>query len=141
MSRIDDSVGGGFRMDETNAISRNKTRADASGGAVGAVGAIGSSRDPSEVEYYNRKPPPPPETYKAGGHNVSSYQIENAVKNKDGTVSVGKVTLSEKDFNEARRQQRLEKAWYREAYETWHKEGWERGYIAGSPNERGMPRR
>lgn len=139
MGRLD-GVAGGFRMDATGALSRNKSMAANSAGSAAALGGISPARA-DEKAFYDRKPPDVPATYRAGGADISRHDIENATRNRDGTVAAGGVRLSASEFAATSKQLRADKAQHYAAYSAWHKEGWSKGYIAGSPFERDVPRR
>lgn len=137
MGRLD-GVAGGVKMDATGALSRNKSMAGSAGGAA-ALGGMSPARA-DEKSFYDRKPPDAPASYRAGGADISSADISSAKRNADGTVTAGGVRLSAAEFAATRDQLLADKDKHRTAYAAWHKEGWSRGYIAGSPFERDVPR-
>ena len=98
-------------------------------------GEVPGARSRGEAEFYSRKPSSP--SFSLGNEGITYQQLSEARRTENGNIQIaeGKV-VSSQDFLQMKKMFESIEATHNDSYQKWWDEGWSRGYMAGSPNER-----
>lgn len=111
--------------------------------ALTQIKELSQARHAEERVFYSRRPEEPfiPITRGDGSEGrLSGHDLKNVSRQSNGGFLVGsgdnQKVVSAEQLRSMRDNFRAAQGAYNRNYEAWHKEGWGKGFIAGSPNER-----